>query len=107
MITVEFNPNKYRLKVSGHACSAEEGHDLVCASVSILFYTLAMAIDASEGICRKDSIKKKVLKGASSIECKPLADYEAVIQRTFWSILFGFEALAKDYPEYVCFKVVG
>ena len=40
MITVKYNPKKYEVSISGHADSAEKGHDLICSAVSTLFYTL-------------------------------------------------------------------
>jgi len=39
MVTITYNANQIR--ASGHANYAEHGKDIVCASISILLYTLA------------------------------------------------------------------
>ena len=41
MITVVYHRDLNRVSIEGHAQSGEVGHDLVCASVSTLAYTLA------------------------------------------------------------------
>ena len=41
MINVIYHRDLNRVSVTGHAQSGEAGHDLVCASASILVYTLA------------------------------------------------------------------
>ena len=45
MITVIYHRDLNRVTVEGHAQSGEVGHDLVCASASILVYTLAAFVE--------------------------------------------------------------
>ena len=41
MIKVVYHRDHNKVEVTGHAHSGEAGHDLVCASASILVYTIA------------------------------------------------------------------
>ena len=45
MIKVIYHRDLNRVSVVGHAMSAEKGQDIVCASVSILIYTLASFVE--------------------------------------------------------------
>ena len=57
MITVVYHRDRNRVEVEGHAYSGEAGHDLVCASASILTHTLATLAKNMEnaGTCRVDT----------------------------------------------------
>ncbi len=105
MIEIKFNPKKMELKVSGHAGQAEKGQDIVCSAVSILFYTLAQAVMDS-----RDALEDEPLvitnDGDGLVACKPKKEYEATMQRTYWTILTGFELLAQEYKDYVSLTVV-
>ena len=48
MIEVIYYREKNRVSISGHAFSGEAGHDLVCAGVSALAYTLAANVGNME-----------------------------------------------------------
>ena len=57
MTRVLYEPGKPALTFSGHAGAGEYGHDLVCAALSILQYTLREAlpeasVQGGEGYCR-------------------------------------------------------
>ena len=100
MIEIKFNPEQMELKISGHAGQAEKGQDIVCSAVSILFYTLAQAVTTS-----RDALEDEPViitnDGDGLVACKPKKEYEATMQRTYWTILTGFELLAQEYKEYV------
>ena len=94
-----------RLTVTGHAGAAEPGHDLVCASASILAYTLAanVANMADHGQVRQPIIKND--PGDAEISCNPRHNLKASVTLVFDSICVGFDLLAKDYPEYITYEI--
>jgi uncharacterized protein YsxB (DUF464 family) len=94
-----------RLTVTGHANSAEKGHDLVCASASILAYTLAanVANMADNGQVRQPIIKNN--EGDTEISCNPRSSLKNSVTLVFDSICVGFEMLAHDYPEYISYEI--
>ena len=94
-----------RLTVTGHAGSAEHGHDLVCASASMLAYTLAanVANMADHGQVRQPIIKTN--EGNAEISCNPRSNLKATVTMIFDSVCVGFELLAHDYPEFVKYEI--
>lgn len=93
----EYLPHKsigYHLKAEGHAGYAPKD-DIVCASVSALFYTL---INYLEQIGADD------LAGTDDddflIECKALYQDEAV-HTAFRMTVFGLSLIAEQYPDNV------
>lgn len=109
MITVEFNCNLefflLSLKVNGHAGQAESGHDLVCASASILAYTLASLVDSSsERMMEKPYIKLD--EGDAEITCHPSMRQFGRIASYFTAAREGFKLLAARYPEYISYTDV-
>lgn len=104
MIEITFHPEKLEVKVNGHAGWAEKGEDIVCSAVSILFYTLVQAVLDSKEMCKEDPVVT-IEDGNGSISCKPKEEYVTTMQRTYWTILTGFELLAKEYNEYVSLNV--
>lgn len=105
MIYITFNPKKYELKIKGHANQNVKGHDIVCAAVSVLTYTLADSVDQSRDMCHKVDIILD--EGEGKITCKPKAEYEGTIARTYWTILNGMNSMAETYPKFVKFSVQG
>lgn len=94
-----------RLTVTGHAGAAEPGHDLVCASASMLAYTLAanVANMADAGQVRQPIIRNN--EGDTEISCNPRHNLKATVTLVFDSVCVGFELLAHDYPEYVSYEI--
>lgn len=97
------------LTVKGHAGSAPKGEDLVCASATILAYTVAQIA--------QEMRKKGKLKGKPCIE---LGEGEATVmlrcrdddayadaKQTFSVIETGYALLAHNYPQFVDIKSVG
>lgn len=105
MIEIKFKPKTMMVKVTGHAGQAEKGQDIVCSAVSILFYTLAQAVTTS-----RDALEDEPViitnDGDGLVACKPKEGFEGVIQRTYWTILTGFDLLAEEYKEYVKLTVI-
>ena len=94
-----------RLTVTGHAGSAEKGHDLVCASASMLAYTLAanVANMADCGQVREPIMK--MYEGDTEISCNPRHNLKASVTLVFDSICAGFDLLSHDYPNFVKYEI--
>lgn len=105
MIQVIYYRKFNRLTITGHANSAEPGHDLVCASASILAYTLGanVANMADAGQVRQPIIK--LGEGDTEISCNPRHNLKSTITLVFDTICAGFSMLAHDYPEYITYKI--
>lgn len=105
MIKIVFHPKDYEVRISGHA-GGEKGKDIVCASVSTLFYTLAKClIESSDMLKEYPVIKDKENDEFKIISCIPKEEYENNIVRSYWTILVGMEEISLFYPEKVQFLV--
>jgi uncharacterized protein YsxB (DUF464 family) len=106
MIQITFDPKNLELNMEGHAGADEKGKDIVCASASMLFYTLAQSL-----IKAKDMLKKHPIieweDGKGHIKCRPLKEYSGNISLIYWTVLNGFELLAEEYSDFVSLKVDG
>ena len=105
MIQVTYYRSYNRVTVKGHAKSAEPGHDLVCASASILAYTLAanVANMAENGQVREPILKTKL--GDAEISCNPKHNLKVSVTLVFDSVCVGFEMLANRYPDFVSYEI--
>ena len=105
MIQATYYRKYNRLTVTGHAESAEPGKDLVCASASMLAYTLAanVANMADHGQVRNPVIKNN--EGDTEIRCNPRHNLKASVTLVFDSVCVGFDLLAHDYPEFVKYEI--
>lgn len=113
MVVARFGMDASRLMVSlhvkGHAGANAPGHDIVCASASILAYTLAQNIKMSEERGHlKYSPKIKLKEGDSIITCRA-KDEETYTEmlHTFLVIQMGYALLAHNYPQYVAVEMFG
>lgn len=107
MIQVTYYRQYNRVTVEGHAHSGEPGHDLVCASASILAYTLAANVGnlADRGHVRIESMELRT--GKAEISCKAKAGAMNIVASVFQNICVGFELLARDYPDYIRYEIHG
>ena len=90
------------LEVKGHAGADDIGKDLVCASASMLAYTLAQcSIDMyNDGkLLKKPTIKFK--DGFAAIVCKPTKEAYAECLHCFHVAQVGFNLLQQNYQENV------
>ena len=97
------------LTVEGHAGAADPGYDLVCASASILAYTVAQVVQAMEhrgDLEGKASVELKEGNAAIVFRCKSDDSY-AEAKHTFFVAKTGYAVLAHNYPQYVDLKSVG
>ncbi len=112
MVRVEFFTNKesgsITLKVTGHAGQAKKGEDIVCASVSILAYTVAQAI---QFMFEEGDLQKKPLirleEGNTTIVARPKAESYTEALHTFFVAQVGYYLLAQNYPQYVALSSFG
>ena len=88
--------------VKGHAGQADIGHDIVCASASILAYTVAQVVKTmrEEGKLKKNP-NIRLDSGDAIITCKPTKQYFAEALHTFSVAQVGYDLLHHNYPQYV------
>ena len=106
MMRVIYHRDYLRVSVEGHAGSAEKGKDLICASASILAYTLAAYVIK---VKEEDKVKFDLTaleEGDAIISCSPYYENKTEITTVFDAICRGFEILAKDYPDNISYEVV-
>ena len=106
MINVTFNPKSFTLDVKGHAEHGKKGEDIVCSAISTLFYTLGEALYESRDMMAEDIVFSDE-DGNGHISCKPKEEFEGNIARTYWTILVGFDLVAKNYEKNVTLNIVG
>ncbi len=107
MISITYDRRKCRVSVKGHARSDQYGRDLVCSAVSALVITLAANAEHLEknGVSNLTVIKLNA--GDAQIRCAPIERYRLSVTQIFNTVCAGFEILAREYPEYISYKVVG
>lgn len=90
------------LTVKGHSEQSEVGHDIVCASASILAYTVAQIVTTMQN---EGKLKKKptirLESGDAVITCKPSRPHYAEALHTFSVAQVGYVLLEHNYPDYV------
>ena len=91
-VTLTREANKLSLRLTGHAGYAEIGKDIVCASASILAYTLASIVDSLD----EDSIISMDV-GDTVIECES----NPSTRNAFNYTKVGYALLEHNYPQYV------
>lgn len=112
MILAAFNHDKESkaicLRVNGHAGQAERGKDIICASASILAYTLAQYlhyVHNQGGLVKKPHIVMN--DGDALIVAKPTEKYEGEVLNAFFVAEVGYSLLERNYPQYVKLKLFG
>ena len=106
MVKAQFFTNKeagsIAMKLTGHAGQAKKGEDIVCASASILAYTVAQAL---QFMYEDGKLKKKphlkLEPGDSIIVAKPRSEDYAEALHIFFVAQVGFHLLSHNYPQYV------
>ena len=107
MITVVYHRDLNRVSIEGHAQSGEVGHDLVCASVSTLAYTLAAFVLNMKDAKQVYNPKVELNDGDALIYCEPPNRYKGSVTLVFDSICAGFELLAQEYPDNISYEIRG
>ncbi len=104
MIKVTFteNPEKLSLRLEGHAGYAEHGKDIVCASASILAYTVAQYVEYEDNQGNlKAPAEIKLESGDSVVSCEPREEKLKWLWDAYQFAKMGFLILANNYPQYV------
>ena len=106
MIKIHFWQEKDKgsihMKVKGHADTAPKGADLVCASATMLVYTVAQAVSFMyEQGQLEEKPRIKIREGKAIVVAKPKEDFYAEALHTFWVAQCGAHTLASNYPEAV------
>ena len=110
MLKVRFKDkdNKLTLKLDGHAGQADIGHDIVCASCSILAYTVAQLVKVAEAQGDlKNAPKVKLERGNAIIECEPTEEAYNGLLAAYMFAETGYNLLAHNYPQFVVLKPFG
>ena len=110
MIRAVFKEHKGSIifQLTGHAGTAEKGKDLVCASASILAYTIAqMALFMhSEGkLKKKPTVSLKEGNAVVTVKPKEGSDFAEALH-TYFVAQVGFSLLAQSYPQAVEIKML-
>ena len=104
MIEIKFSPEEYKVCITGHAEHGEKGKDIVCAAISTLFYTLAESLyDVAEMLDGDMVFSDK--DGNGFLKVTPKKEFEANISLIYWTILNGFDLVAKNYEKNVSLVV--
>ena len=105
MIQVEYFRGKNRVIIRGHAFSGEAGHDLVCAGVSALVYTLAANAEQMQAQGQAKDSRVKLEKGQGVIRCQAAEGCEDMVRRVFEAVCVGFEILSKNFSKNISYSV--
>lgn len=105
MITVTYHRDRNHVRIVGHAQSGEVGHDLVCASASILAYTLASFVQNMVDAKQADNPTVSLKEGDALIHCTPMKRYKASVTLVLDSICGGFDILARNYPDNISYEM--
>lgn len=107
MIRVIYHRDLNRVSVEGHAQSGEVGHDLVCASATVLTYTLATFVGNMKAAGQTKYPTIELKDGQALIVCNAPRRYRGSVTLVFDAICAGFELLAHDYPDNISYKIMG
>ena len=105
MIQVTYYKKYNRVTIEGHALSGTPGHDLVCAGASTLAYTLAANVGNLKANGHVQDVIVSLEPGKAEISCRPRSGARAITQHIFTSVCIGFELLARDNPQYICYEI--
>ena len=106
MIIAKFYQKKrdgsIHMTLQGHAGAAPKGEDLVCASATMLVYTVAQAVQFmfEQGMLKKKP-KISIKEGNAAVIAMPTEETYAEVLHTFWVAQCGVHVLARNYPQYV------
>lgn len=107
MIRIVYDRGEHSVRIRGHAGSGEAGHDLVCAAVSILAYTLASYIMNMEKDGAATHATATLRSGEAEIACTPIPERRGEITRVMDALCEGFAILKESYGANVGYERVG
>lgn len=104
MINVEIKETNKSivLRIEGHAGHSDVGKDIICASASILAYTVGQMVSDFH---KKGMLQKKptvtLKSGKAVITAKPTSEAYDEVLHTYYVANTGYKLLAHNYPQYV------
>lgn len=104
MIRVKFyeKDGKVGMVMKGHAGAAPKGEDLICASATMLAYTVAQAMKVMEENGRLTCKPRiKIRQGRAEVIATPKEESYREAVHTFWVAKCGMEVLRHNYPANV------
>lgn len=107
MIEITYYRKHSRVTIQGHAGTAPEGHDLVCAGVSAIAYTLAANVEHLARIGKGRNPVVRLDAGDGEISLTPIHGAKMMVETILRAVCAGFELLAKQYPEAVHYEIHG
>ena len=103
-VTLTESGNKLSLRLEGHAGYAEIGKDLVCASASILAYTVAQHIKDMYGSGKlTEEPTLELRSGEADISCHATEEMTII----FSAICTGYKLLKFNFPQNVELNING
>lgn len=95
---------KLSLRLKGHAGYAEVGKDIVCASASMLAYTVAQIVRIKDHYgCLKEPAVERLKSGDTEVTCVPTDESYDSLWDAYDFARVGYHLLAHNYPQYVEF----
>lgn len=107
MIEVIYYRGQDRVTIRGHAHSGELGRDLICAGCSALVLTLAANVRHLEEQGHVRNTVVRIQSGDAEISCTPRSGCRHTVRLIFQSLCAGFELLANQYKDFICYEVHG
>lgn len=90
------------LKIKGHSGQAGRGHDIICASVSILAYTVAQVVKTMYAKGKLEGEPEiRLESGEAIIVCEPKETALEEAMHTYSMAQVGYLLLAYNHPQYV------
>lgn len=106
MTSIQYDREGISLSVEGHAGFAERGADLICATITILFYTLVENVNRLKLRYRGDG-GSDLESGSGSVWYNAINNIDAEAAReVFDAVSLGFELMAEHYPDYVMYEEI-
>ncbi len=100
MTRVTYLPEKYYMKIEGHAQAVEKGMiDPVCAGVSALSFTLLLAADSTPEY--HVSLYANQQDGVLEIHCDPEEEYADLCRYLFDVFYDGLQLIESDFADYL------
>lgn len=98
MIRIRLDVEDMQLEIAGHAGSAPEGQDIVCAAVSTLAYTLAYNLQL---MLHPDDYSAEFDNGSAVITAMPPETRAEQCRGIFMTVGNGLCMLAAQYGQYM------
>ena len=102
-VTIDRDKRECSLTVKGHAGQAAVGQDIICASASMLTFTIAQVIKTLDINAElEDTPTLDLESGDTIVSCRAATDEVfAYLYHAFHTILTGYRLLAHNYPQFV------